>query len=263
MYNEETGMYEGYIYQIYNPFNMKSYIGQTTKTIEQRIDGHKKSAKHNISSSQFLYQDAYDYGWNILNIYQIEKIECITIEELKNKLNDKEIYYIKHYNTLYPNGYNILAGGQNDNVRKQKRVYKFTLYGELIDSYCSMNSASIENNISISSISLCCSEKRLTAGNFCWSIAPVLSEAMIKRLFDKKVVQYSLKGDLICVFNFLDDAVLYIDSFHKSKGIKATVRGNITQCMSGIVNTAYGYIWKRYNDVVDINNSIFKKISVN
>lgn len=33
MYNKETGMYEGYIYQIYNPFNMKSYIGQTTRTI--------------------------------------------------------------------------------------------------------------------------------------------------------------------------------------------------------------------------------------
>lgn len=36
------------------------------------------------------------------------------MEECKiNELNDKEIYYIKKYNTLFPNGYNVSSGGSN------------------------------------------------------------------------------------------------------------------------------------------------------
>jgi len=62
MYNKETGMYEGYIYQIYNPFNMKSYIGQTTQTIKTRLSGHKSSSKVGVDDSYFLYTDARNFG---------------------------------------------------------------------------------------------------------------------------------------------------------------------------------------------------------
>lgn len=35
-YNKETGMWEGYIYKIWNDINDKIYIGQTYSTIKER-----------------------------------------------------------------------------------------------------------------------------------------------------------------------------------------------------------------------------------
>jgi hypothetical protein len=90
----------GIIYKITSPSN-KVYIGQTIHTLEERIKGHKKK-----STNCTLLKRAIDkYG--IKMVYEV--VETIP-DEL---LDEREIYWIKYYNSLAPNGYNCSTGGNN------------------------------------------------------------------------------------------------------------------------------------------------------
>lgn len=72
-YNNETGMYEGYIYIITNDINNKVYIGQTKNTIQIRWNGHKHTSK---SVCNMLISKAIKkYGVEHFAIREIEKIE--------------------------------------------------------------------------------------------------------------------------------------------------------------------------------------------
>ena len=89
------------IYKFTNKINNKSYIGQSVN-INRRYKEHK-----NIYRENTIFHDALiEFGFSNF-IFTI-------VEECKiNELNDKEIYYIKKYNTLFPNGYNVSSGGSN------------------------------------------------------------------------------------------------------------------------------------------------------
>lgn len=89
------------IYAFKNKINGKMYVGQTTRTLEERTNEH---LRHN--------KTAFDKA---LSKYGISNFEykvidtATTIEEL----NTKEIYWIKKLNSLAPNGYNLCFGGNN------------------------------------------------------------------------------------------------------------------------------------------------------
>lgn len=94
-----------YIYKITNLLNNKLYIGKTTKTIKQRFKKHIMDAfsqKHPRNTKIC----------NALRKYGVEnfKIEEVCKCETKEELNEREIYYIKYYNTI-DDGYNISKGG--------------------------------------------------------------------------------------------------------------------------------------------------------
>jgi group I intron endonuclease len=95
----------GYIYIIENKLNCKKYIGQTVqKDIKDRWNSHK-NLKHKTVGKILL--NAYKkYGINNFSY----KLICICFDE---DTNEYEKEYIKKYNTLYPNGYNLLEGGNN------------------------------------------------------------------------------------------------------------------------------------------------------
>lgn len=98
----------GIIYRYTNLLNGKSYIGQTINP-EQRLKAHKSSA-FNENSAEYntlLHQAMRKYGYE--NFAYEVLAEAETIEEL----NGLEIYFIAHYKTLVPNGYNIEIGGNN------------------------------------------------------------------------------------------------------------------------------------------------------
>ena len=101
------------IYKITNEVNGKVYIGQTTKTLQWRWKHHC-----NIKSG-------CTYLKNALNKYGIENfiIEQIDSAETQEELNKKEVYWIEHYNSLVPNGYNLTTGGEHPaftNVTRKK-----------------------------------------------------------------------------------------------------------------------------------------------
>ena len=94
----------GYIYMITNLVNKKRYIGQTSvKYASVRWGNHRSSAKK-VKKHPLYYS---------MNKYGLENFEFKVI--LKNVpddlLNHYEIIWIDKFNTLLPNGYNIVKGG--------------------------------------------------------------------------------------------------------------------------------------------------------
>lgn len=90
------------IYKIENKINHKIYIGQSTH-IYDRWKYHK--AIHHWDTKYPLYKAFYKYG--ILN-FDFSIIE--QVEPNKQKLNEREIYWISYYDS-YNKGYNNTKGG--------------------------------------------------------------------------------------------------------------------------------------------------------
>lgn len=108
-----------FIYKITNKINGKIYIGKTIKSIEARFKKHLNGAKNKVN--RHLYDAMNCYGYENFELTLIET--CKTIESL----NEREIYWISHYNSISPCGYNMTQGGDGGNTlinwddeRKQK-----------------------------------------------------------------------------------------------------------------------------------------------
>jgi len=83
----------------------KEYIGQTTQSLTSRFNGHL-SEKRNRHISNSIRQ----YGKENFDFVEI----FIAFD--KEELNNAEIFFVQHYNTLYPNGYNHRAGGNQNGI---------------------------------------------------------------------------------------------------------------------------------------------------
>ncbi len=83
--------------------------------------------------------------------YGSENFEYHLLEEIFDleMLNDKEKYYIRFYDTI-KTGYNMSEGGDGGLTKK---VAKYDLAGNLLDTYSSLTLASLKENIPIPHIS--------------------------------------------------------------------------------------------------------------
>lgn len=104
----------GYIYKIYNDINDKIYIGQTTKTLDQRLKGHFSDANKDTTKTRPLLSAIKKYGKEHFFIELIE--ECDS-----EKLNEREIYWISYYNSYYT-GYNAALGGKGSRLYDQNII---------------------------------------------------------------------------------------------------------------------------------------------
>lgn len=95
----------GYIYLIENKINNKKYVGQTIQyDINKRWNKHRQVNKRFIGTCLF---NAYKkYGIENFNF----KIICICFDSDIDKFEEE---YINRYDTLYPNGYNMIEGGKS------------------------------------------------------------------------------------------------------------------------------------------------------
>lgn len=106
------------VYKIENKENGKVYIGQTTVAIEKRWSQHKSKGLRKTSTYP-LYLDIGHYGADAFTISIIDETATT-----KQELNDLEISYIKQYNSLYPNGYNIASGPATTGTKAWNRGLK-------------------------------------------------------------------------------------------------------------------------------------------
>ena len=102
------------IYKIVNKFNGKIYVGQTRRTLEERISEHKRKSRR----VSYIDRAIKKHGIESFEISIIE--ECSTIEEL----NEREKFWIKELNCKIPNGYNMTDGGLGRIVTDEERENK-------------------------------------------------------------------------------------------------------------------------------------------
>ena len=109
----------GTIYMALNTINNKKYIGQTIMTLSRRKSGHLLSAKHHYDNLYF-HKAINKYGEEAFEWTILETIKSENKIELSQKLNEREIYYIKLYNTTNPDlGYNMTSGGESYHEQAQ------------------------------------------------------------------------------------------------------------------------------------------------
>ncbi len=105
----------GFIYKITNTINKQCYIGQTIMNLEERWRHHK-----NVKSNCRYLKNAFQkYGIENFEF----KLICICFD---CDLNRFEIEYIKKYNSIVPNGYNLRAGGDNGGKHNDETKLKIS-----------------------------------------------------------------------------------------------------------------------------------------
>lgn len=106
------------IYKITNLINGKCYIGKSLD-VEKRLKEHRELSP---KSRPYLINAIKKYG---IQNFLFEILEESTIE----KYGEREEYWIKYYNSLSPNGYNLTTGnekkcGWHHNEETKKKISK-------------------------------------------------------------------------------------------------------------------------------------------
>lgn len=90
-----------FIYKIVNNINGKIYVGKTNNPVVRKSDHFREYLK---DQTKLLYKAMRKYG--------IENFEFIVIEQCEDSVwEEREKYWIEHYQTLTDKGYNMIDGG--------------------------------------------------------------------------------------------------------------------------------------------------------
>jgi len=216
----------GCIYKIRNKIDNKIYIGQTTQDLDIRWKQHLK----NTSNCRYL-KNAFDkHG---IDNFELELV-CTTSDDL---LNDMEIEYIKNFDCLVPNGYNLRLGGNSGKHNEQtKHKIRETLkdgykIGRIVNSKNRLgkpHSETIKKKIS----------KSLKGNKF--SKESINKRVLSRRINqNRKIVQFDLEGNKLKEFDSCKEAGKYM----------GVTTSSICQCLKGKTKTSKGFIWK-YETIV-------------
>ena len=106
------------IYKITNKINGKVYIGQTINTLNRRWKQHCQTTQ---CYCRLLHNAIAKYGKENFTVEQID-VACD-----RDELDQKEIYWIKHYDSMNPKkGYNLLGGGNKNHIVSEETRRKIS-----------------------------------------------------------------------------------------------------------------------------------------
>lgn len=115
------------IYKATNIVTGKVYVGSSTKQLNERRNGHLSKSKN--GSNLYFHKSIRKYGndsfeWKVL-------CECKTRKEMF----DMEYHYIKQYDCMVPNGYNLTEGYDNTTfgyrfTKEQRKAQSERMMGE-------------------------------------------------------------------------------------------------------------------------------------
>lgn len=136
-----------HIYKIINNINNKCYVGYTRRdNIKERFKEHCRDAKYYGNSDNSILHNA-------INKYGAENFSIISLYKFDESKEDwamLEKKYIKEQNCLFPNGYNILEGGNKPPSHYGNKKYKTKYPDEKMPILYSMLA---DNNFSYEKIS--------------------------------------------------------------------------------------------------------------
>lgn len=204
------------IYKITNLVNNKVYIGKTLKTAEERWKEHCRACRRLRCEKRPLY--------DAMNKYGVENFICELIEECSvENINDREIYWIEHYNSFHY-GYNATLGGDGKPYVDYDLIYQLFNDGKIMTEISIITGhdiATIRKGLNNMGVSL---EERKNRG------INVLKKPVI--MLDKDT------NEELRRFNSITEA---------ENSLEGNSKGHINQVCKGKRKTAYGYKW-RYAD---------------
>lgn len=152
--------YTGFIYRAYCLITKKSYIGQTSISVDHRKNQHLWSSFNENDGSWHLYfhKAIRKHGIDNFEWTTLETITSDSKENLHDCLNTLEIKYIEQYNSYY-NGYNLTLGG--DNARsKAKKITVYNTQGASIYYFNSAKEAAEKFGVSEDIIRIICRKEQ-------------------------------------------------------------------------------------------------------
>lgn len=237
-------------YTIYLRTNLvtgKQYVGQT-ENFKHR-ESCWKCLKYTYAN-QYIDNDRKEYG--VENF----KVEVIDHCETQEEAYELEEYYIKEYDTKYPNGYNLTEGGAGikgfKHSEESRKKMSEALKGKHSSPDTEFKKGQTPWNKDKSGCFLEESRKKMSEshkGNTPWNKGIPLTEehkskiSMInkgKHLSEstefpkRKVNQYDKDENFIKRWDSLADIKRELGYSH----------GNIIRCCKGKSKQSYGYIWK-------------------
>ena len=95
---------KGIIYKITNLLDGKVYVGQTVQKLSRRLCQHRNEKR---TDNSLIDKAIQKYGWKNFSHEVIEEVPC-------EMLNEREMFWIAHYDCMTPKGYNLTSGGRSD-----------------------------------------------------------------------------------------------------------------------------------------------------
>lgn len=213
-------MKEGIIYKALNTITNMTYIGATTKSLDERKQDHVHKAE--INNECKFHQAISTYGINSFLWEQVDTAS--TMDELA----EKEIKYIQESDSLIK-GYNSDKGGGF-----KKTVYRYNFDGSLNLTFSNLTDAGNSINVRKQDISRACWSANHLLGGFLWSYKynePFIVEHDKRH---KKVTQYALNGEEFANYTSASEA-------SRITGISKTC---ITRCCRGEREQTGGFFWE-------------------
>ena len=208
------------IYKAQNTFTGETYIGATTKSLEERKTDHLQKANKKVGS---YFQEAIGtYGPDAF------KFEQIDTASTNDELASKEIMYISEYGA---NG-NIYNSDKGGGIKKT--VYKYNLDGSLNSTFEDLTLASNTIGVRKQDISRACWNVNQTLGGYFWSYEN--TEAFIPEQDNRKkeVIQSFLDGNFIAQYSSVAEA-------SRETGVSKTC---ISRCCREERESSGGFLWK-------------------
>ena len=212
----------------------KSYVGVTSMSLEERWHNGQ-----GYKNQPVIYDDICEYGWN--NFEHILIDTAFTYKESR----EKERFYIKTMNSLFPNGYNIISGETGlPNRLWKSTIIKIDENGNILQKFSSSKQLKrfyTKNQIRTIRECLFSVQKdfrpRFYEGGY-WGFQDIYTQMMqnlgatISRRKNglhtgvaKKLQQISMDGTVVHIFSSQREAVRNIPSAKKST-MQAAINSN-------------------------------------
>lgn len=220
------------VYKITNIKNGKIYVGITNQGVGARWVKHCSDSRH--GSSFPIHNAIRKHGEEN---FQIEVIE--TVEDVEY-LKEREVYWIKHFNSYNrEKGYNLTFGGDGTFGRyhsdETKEKIRQKALGRTVDEDVKIRMSTSHKNRIYDYKEM---SDRAKKGNLVrWSDKGNKEKQSLLNTNNKPVLQYSVEGVLLKEYYNISEA-------GRSVGKRPQ---NIGKCASGKLKTAYNFVWKFKN----------------
>ena len=218
---------------------MVGYIYLITDT----TNGMKYTGKHHYNKEGELDPNYHGSGVIIKNIYK-KRPETLKEEYIKTCYSEEEMcsdeqYYIKVFDTLWPNGYNLTEGGDGvipcEETRKKMSENHWDCSGENHPMFGKKHSEESKKKMSERAKNISDEHRRKMSESHKGQIPPnkgkPMSEEQKKKL-SKKVLQFTLDGEFVKEWESTNEC-----------GRNGFNQGNISDCCNGKRKSAGGFKW--------------------